>query len=67
MPAAMSSGPTVSGRRGPICWASAPARDENTSMIAVTGNIAEPAASADHPPTTWRLTVRRKNTTPIPP
>ena len=44
IPAATSSGPRVSGSRGPIRWASAPDRAESSSMIRVTGSAAAPAA-----------------------
>ena len=40
----MISGPTVRGILAPILWASAPDRAEKTSMRAVTGSDAEPAA-----------------------
>ena len=40
----MTSGPTVSGRRAPIRWASAPARAEKTSISSVTGSEAAPAS-----------------------
>ena len=44
IPAAITSGPTVSGIRGPIRCASAPERAENTSISAVTGSDAAPAS-----------------------
>ena len=43
----MMAGPSVIGRRGPMRWASAPARDDPSSMIIVSGNVAEPAASGE--------------------
>ena len=40
MPTAITAGPRVIGTRGPIRWASAPARAENASMIIVIGSVA---------------------------
>ena len=44
IPSAITSGPTVSGIRGPIRWARAPERAENSSIRSVTGSEAAPAA-----------------------
>ncbi len=41
----MISGPTVSGIRGPIRCASAPARAEPTSISAVIGRVEAPAST----------------------
>ena len=66
-PAALISGPTVIGSRGPIRCASAPARAENTSMITVTGSSAVPAISGLNPATTCSCSTSRRNTTPSAP
>ena len=44
IPAAITSGPIVSGTAGPIRCASAPERAEKSSISAVTGSEAAPAA-----------------------
>ena len=46
MPTATTIGPTVSGIRGPIRCASAPARGDSSSISAVTGSEAAPASIA---------------------
>ena len=51
-PAARMSGPAVSCRRGPICWASAPDRAEPMSISTVAGRSAVPACSAVQPAAT---------------
>ena len=43
----MTSGPTVNGILGPIRWARAPARAESSSISAVIGSEAAPAASGE--------------------
>ena len=48
---AATSGPSVSGIRGPICWASLPARGEITSNRAVIGRLATPDCSGEYPTT----------------
>ena len=45
--AATTKGPTVMGMRGPMRWASCPARADSASMITVIGNNAAPASSAE--------------------
>ena len=66
-PAAETSGPTVMGSRGPIRPASAPARAENTSMTAVSGSSAVPAASGLKPATVCSCSTSIRNTTPSAP
>ena len=44
IPTAITIGPSVSGSRGPIRWARAPARGDRKSISAVTGSEAAPAA-----------------------
>ena len=41
--------PAVIGQRGPIRWASAPAREESSSISRVTGSSAAPAAIGEKP------------------
>ena len=62
MPPAMTSGPAVMGKRGPMRWASAPARADRASMSRVTGSIDAPAASGEYLSTVWRNTTSMKNT-----
>ena len=47
IPAAITSGPTVSGMRAPMRCARAPERADSASISAVTGSDAAPAASGD--------------------
>ncbi len=47
IPAAHSSGPTVSGMRGPMRWPSSPERADSRSIRTVVGSSAVPAASAE--------------------
>ncbi len=62
VPAAHSSGPTVSGMRGPIRSPSSPERAESSSISTVVGSSAAPAAIAEYPDTTcsWS-TTKKKN------
>jgi hypothetical protein len=62
-----TTSPAVIGIRGPIFWASAPARADSSSINSVTGTIDVPAAIGEYPATTCSVTTNRKNTTPIPP
>ena len=66
-PPPTTSGPTVIGSRGPMRPASAPARAENTSMIAVSGSSAVPAASGLNPATVCSCSTSIRNTTPSAP
>ena len=63
-PPAQTSGPSVSGSRGPIRAASAPDRALSSSMHTVMGSNAVPAVSGAKPATTCRCTTSRKNTPP---
>jgi hypothetical protein len=63
-PPAATSGPAVSSGRGPIRWASAPTRAENSSISAVTGSTAVPAGSGSNPATTCRCSTSSTKTTP---
>ena len=45
-------------------WASAPDRGDSTSISAVTGSDAAPAATGEYPSETWRNTTSRKKTPP---
>jgi hypothetical protein len=67
IPAAATSSPAAIGRLGPIRWASAPAREDSSSISTVSGSRAVPAATAEKPETTCRFSTNRKNITPIPP
>ena len=64
-PAALTSGPTVIGSRGPMRPASAPARAENSSMITVIGSSAAPAAMGANPATVCSCSTSSRNTAPI--
>lgn len=64
VPAAHSSGPTVSGKRGPIRSPRAPAREDSSSIRAVVGSSAAPAPRAEYPDTTWSWSTTRKKKPP---
>ncbi len=66
MPAPHTSGPTVSGIRGPSRRASIPEWDENSSISTVLGNMAAPAASAEYPTTICSCRAVRKKNPPVP-
>ena len=53
--------------RGPIRAASAPERDDSSSMTTVTGSVAVPAAIGLKPETTCSWITSRKKTAPKPP
>src|SRR6266508_1832951 len=63
-PAAISSGPTVIGVRGPIRPASCPARPDRPSISSVIGSRAAPDSSAEYPSTCWRNTTTTKVAVP---
>src|SRR6202167_6288784 len=67
MLAAITMGPTVIWRRGPILAASAPDRDDSASMMTVTGSSETPASRALYPQTSWSTTGTRKSAPPIAP
>src|SRR5215467_1336743 len=67
IPIETTTSPAVIGIRGPIFWASAPARADSSSIRSVTGTSDAPAAIGEYPATTCSVTTNRKNTTPIPP
>ena len=54
-------GPIVIGQRGPMCCASRPIRADSTSITAVTGSSAEPAATGENPETRCSCTGIRKS------
>ncbi|CAM5702478.1 hypothetical protein KAURM247S_01834 [Kitasatospora aureofaciens] len=61
-PAAHSSGPTVSGTRGPIRLPSRPARADRVSISSVIGTRAKPETSGEKPETICSCTTSRKKT-----
>ncbi len=61
-PAAHSSGPTVSGIRGPIRLPRRPARADSASISTVIGTSAKPETSGENPETICSCTTSRKKT-----
>ena len=59
-----TTGPTLICSRGPMRVASRPDRDDNTSMITVSGSSAIPDSSGEYPPDTWSWTGRRNSAPP---
>lgn len=64
IPAAHSSGPKVSGIRGPIRSPSCAERADSSSIRAVVGSRAAPAPRAEYPDTTWSWSTTRKKKPP---
>ena len=48
-PAAHTSGPSVIGRRGPVCSATTAIRADSSNSRMVTGSVATPDASGENP------------------
>src|SRR4051812_6181176 len=61
IPTAATNGPIVIGNRGPRLDAYLPIRDESSSITAVIGSNAEPAASGENPAVRCRTTGSRNN------